>query len=154
VRRLSSATNRHIKISWMAKLKIWMVYITWAGMIFTLRWCIPPVWSSENVVPLELLRQSRVAAVAGEVAKDLKPQDVVEEAGCNFVPLVVETFGVWSPFTLKVLRKIADRTSARNGVSTKQARKNSAVCFFKDKQCLYDFTILGFAGLRLWLPCP
>jgi len=32
-----------------------------------------------------------VAAAAGEVAKDLKHQ---EEAGCDFIPLVVETFGV------------------------------------------------------------
>jgi len=56
------------------------------------------------------------------VAKDLK--DVVEEAGCDFVPLVVETFGVWSPFALKVLRTVADRITARSGASTRQARKN------------------------------
>jgi len=41
-----------------------------------------------------------VAAVAGELAKDLRHQDAVEEAGCDFFPLVVETFGVWSPFAL------------------------------------------------------
>jgi len=39
-----------------------------------------------------------VAAAAGELAKDLakdlRHQDAVEEAGCNFFPLVVETFGV------------------------------------------------------------
>jgi len=65
-----------------------------------------------------------VAAAAGEVAKDLKHQDLVEEAGCDFVPLVVETFGVWSPFALRTLHIIADRTTARSGVSTKLARKH------------------------------
>ena len=75
----------------------------------------------------------------------MKHQDVVEEAGCDFVPLVVETFGVWSPFALKVLRTIADRKTARSGASTKQARTATTVCFSMDKQCPYDFTVLGFA---------
>jgi len=65
-----------------------------------------------------------VAAAAGEVAKDLKHQAVVEEVGCDFIPLVVETFGVWSPLALRTLRTIADRTTARSGVSTKLARKH------------------------------
>jgi len=65
-----------------------------------------------------------VAAAAGEVAKDLKHQAVVEEAGCDFIPLVVETFGVWSLFALRTLRTIADHTTARSGVSTKLARKH------------------------------
>ena len=38
-----------------------------------------------------------VAAAAGELVKDQRYLDAVEEAGCDFVPLVVETFGVWSP---------------------------------------------------------
>jgi len=66
---------------------------------------------------------ARVAAAAGEVAKDLKHQDIVDEAGCDFVPLVVETFGVWSLFALKVLRTIADHTTARSGHQTSR-RKN------------------------------
>jgi len=32
VRRLDSTMNRHIKVSWTAKLKVRMVQITWAGM--------------------------------------------------------------------------------------------------------------------------
>ena len=35
-----------------------------------------------------------VAAAAGEVAKDAKHLDMVEIAGGNFIPLVVECFGV------------------------------------------------------------
>ena len=44
-----------------------------------------------------------VAAAAGELAQDQRHQDAVEEAGCDFVPLVVETFGFWSPFALQTL---------------------------------------------------
>ena len=65
-----------------------------------------------------------VASAAGELAKDQGHQDAVEEAGCDFVPLVVETFGVWSPFALQTLRTIAERTTARSGASTKQAHKH------------------------------
>ena len=65
-----------------------------------------------------------VAAAAGELAKDQRHQDAVEEVGCDFVPLVVETFGFWSPFALQTLRTIAERTTARSGASTKQAHKH------------------------------
>jgi len=64
------------------------------------------------------------AAAAEEVAKDLKHQAVVEEVGCDSIPLVVETFGVWSPFALHTFRNIADCTTARSGLSTKLARKH------------------------------
>ena len=39
---------------------------------------------------------AKVVATAGELAKDRRHQDAVEKAGCEFIPLVVETFGVWS----------------------------------------------------------
>ena len=51
-----------------------------------------------------------VAAVAGEVSKDEKHLAAVEKVGSDFIPLVVETFGVWTPFALKTLFFIADRT--------------------------------------------
>ena len=38
------------------------------------------------------------AAAAGEVAKDKKHLAAVEKVGSDFIPLVVETFGVWTPF--------------------------------------------------------
>ena len=65
-----------------------------------------------------------VAAAAGELAKDLRHQDAVEETGCEFIPLVVETFGVWSLFTLRTLRTIADHFTATSGASAKLARKH------------------------------
>ena len=58
----------------------------------------------------------KVAAAAGELAKDQRHLDAVEEAGNDFIPLVVETFGVWSPFTLQIFHTIANRMTARSGV--------------------------------------
>jgi len=48
------------------------------------------------------------AVAAGEVAKDEKHLAAVEEVGLDFIPLVVETFGVWTQFALKILYAIAD----------------------------------------------
>ena len=42
----------------------------------------------------------------------------------QFIPLVVETFGVWSPFALRTLQTIADHTTARSGASAKLAWKH------------------------------
>ena len=39
------------------------------------------------------------------------------------MPLVVETFGVWSPFALHTFHTIADYTTARSGVPTKAVQK-------------------------------
>ena len=47
-----------------------------------------------------------MAAAAGEVAKDAKYLAIEEKAGSDFIPLVVESFGVWTPFALSVLNSI------------------------------------------------
>ena len=36
---------------------------------------------------------------------------IVEKAGGDFIPLVVEGFGIWTPFALSVLHSIADHTT-------------------------------------------
>jgi len=51
-----------------------------------------------------------VAAAAGEVAKDDKHLAAVEKVDSDFIPLVVETFGIWTPF-VKQLQLIADHTT-------------------------------------------
>ena len=76
-----------------------------------------------------------IAAAARELTKDERRRDFVEDAGCDFIPLVMETFGVWSPFVLQVIYSIADHTTARSGASTRVARKNllqqlSVLCHF------------------------
>ena len=65
-----------------------------------------------------------VAAAAGEVAKDEKHLAAVEKVGSDFIPLVVETFGVWTPFALKALCTIADLTTPCSGVPRRVARRN------------------------------
>jgi len=57
------------------------------------------------------------AAAAGEVAKNEKHLAAVEKVGSDFIPLVVESFGVWTPFALKTLCTIADCTTPRSGVT-------------------------------------
>ena len=67
--------------------------------------------------------QAGVAAAAGEEAKDGRYLVSVNDHGGDFIPLVCETFGVWSPFALSTLFTIADRTTGKSGVP----RRNS--CF-------------------------
>ena len=64
-----------------------------------------------------------VAAAAGVVAKNVKHLAIVEKAGGDFIPLVVESFGIWIPFALLVLYSIADHTTTRSGISPKMARR-------------------------------
>ena len=90
---------------------------------------------------------SRVAATAQ------RHQDAVEETGCDFIPLVVETFGVWSPFALRMLQTIDDRTTARSGASNQAGQITlfmTAICIFvdqpRDQQCLHDLAIAQDIG--------
>ena len=62
-----------------------------------------------------------VAAAAGEVAKDTKHLDMVEKAGDDFIPLVVELFKIWTPFAPSILYSIAATCS---GISHKVTRRN------------------------------
>ena len=61
------------------------------------------------------------AAAAGEASKDEKHQTSVEASGGSFIPLVVESLGVWTPFAKKSLKSIATRSSLGRGLSVLQA---------------------------------
>ena len=67
--------------------------------------------------------QAGVAATAGEKAKDNRYLEFVTNDGGDFIPLVCESFGVWSPFALSTLFTIADCTTVKNGLSRKLARQ-------------------------------
>ena len=73
-----------------------------------------------NPLQDSLLSQSAVlagvAASRGEVERDAHYEEAVLGAGGIFIPLAVETLGLWSPASLKVLRDIAIRTTNRSGV--------------------------------------
>ena len=47
----------------------------------------------------------------------------MNDNGGDFIPLVCETLGVWSPYALSILGPIADRTNVRNGMPRKFARR-------------------------------
>jgi len=60
--------------------------------------------------------QAGVAAATGEVAKDTQYQDSVSDDGGDFIPLVCETFGVWTPYAISILNSIGNRTIVHQGI--------------------------------------
>ena len=83
--------------------------------------------TTQSAVIFSASSQAGVAAAVGEIAKDNQYQDnqyqdIVNDNG-DFIPLVCETFGVWSPYALSILESIADRTTVRNGLPRKFARR-------------------------------
>ena len=77
-----------------------------------------------------------VAAGRGEVDKDSHHEASVWAAGGIFVPLVVESLGLWSPNSLAILRVIALRTTSKSGASTALA-----FCHFIEQlsMCLWRY---------------
>ena len=54
------------------------------------------------------------AAEAGEVQKDLHYDSDVTNAGASFYPMIVETYGTWSTYSLEIIKVIARKTSLLN----------------------------------------
>ena len=79
--------------------------------------------TTQSAVISSASSQAGVAAAVGEIAKDTQYQDIVNDNGRDFIPLVCETFGVWSPYALSILGSIADRTTVRNGLPRKFATR-------------------------------
>ena len=57
-------------------------------------------------------------ALRGEMEKDARHKALVEAAGGEFLPLVVDNFGIW---TIEILCSIAQISTVRNGLSTGKA---------------------------------
>ena len=53
--------------------------------------------TTQSAVISSASSQAGVATAVGEIAKDNQYQDIVNDNGGDFIPLVCETFGVWSP---------------------------------------------------------
>ena len=89
-----------------------------------------------------------VAASWGEVEKDAHYEEAVLGAGGIFIPLAVETLGLWSPASLKVLRDIAIRTTNRSGAGIALACRHFlqqlSVCLWRHnaRMCLQHFSLL------------
>ena len=90
-----------------------------------------------------------VAASRGEMEKDAHHEEAVLGAGGIFIPLAVESLGLWSPASLlNILRDIAVRTTNRSGASATVAyhyfveqlsvclqKHNSHICFCTSSVC-------------------
>ena len=59
-----------------------------------------------------------IVASQGEVEKDAHHEEAVLGAGGIFIPLAVETLGLWPPASLRTLREIAVRITNRSDAST------------------------------------
>ena len=84
--------------------------------------------SVKNTFQLSSINQASTsagaAALEGEMRKDDKYEAIVGREGAVFVPLVVETLGVWTPFAKRTLKSIAARTTIKNGLSSASAYRN------------------------------
>jgi len=79
--------------------------------------------TTQSAVISSAASQAGVAAAAGEEAKDNQYLDIVNQSGGDFIPLVCESFGVWTPSALSTLFSIADRSTVKNGLPRKVARR-------------------------------
>ena len=95
-----------------ARLIIWPISSWWhITLISCLYFDLFVRSTTQSVVISSISSQTGVAAAAaGEVIKDIKYQDIVNNSGGNFIPLICETFGIWTPFALSILGSIVDRT--------------------------------------------
>ena len=114
-----------------------------------------------NSLQDSLLSQSAVlagiAAFQGEVKKDAHYEEAVLGAG-GFIPLAVETLGLWSPANLKVLRDIAIRTKNRSGAGIALVcchfLEQLSVCLWRhnSRMFLHHFSLLPV--IPLWVLSP
>ena len=97
--------------------------------------------------------QPGVAALLGEKEKDDRHAEEVERAGGLFFPLVVETFGVWAPASLVVVKDVARRTTTHGGLSCSVAWSNLlqqlSVCLWSYNARLLR-SRLSLEGSPLW----
>ena len=77
-----------------------------------------------------------MAARRGEVDKDGRHEAAVQAAGGIFIPLVVDTLGLWSPNSLIVLKNVALCTISKSSTSSALA-----FCHFLEQlsMCLWKY---------------
>ena len=68
-----------------------------------------------------LVTVAGAAGVAGEIEKDTKYDDLVSSSGSLFYPLVVKSFGAWTPASLETLRTITTKVITLNNTPFSQA---------------------------------
>ena len=68
--------------------------------------------------------QAGSAGIAGELEKDSHYRATVESLGALFFPLVVESFGLWTAHSIKLLKSIAGRVALSANISKSLAYSN------------------------------
>ena len=95
-----------------------------------------------------------VAAAKGEEDKDAHHDELVQAAGGVFVPLVVESLGLWSAASRPVLQDIALRTTTRSGISRGLAYRHLleqlSVCLWRHNA---RTSVRGFCCVYAGGPC-
>ena len=94
--------------------------------------------------------EAGAAAVAGEIQKVPHYDLDVTVAGGVFYPILVETFGTWTPYSLEIIKIIARKTSLLNKLTV-----SKAVCNIHEQfsVCLWQYNARMILD-RLHLVCP
>ncbi|XP_062520169.1 uncharacterized protein LOC134195179 [Corticium candelabrum] len=79
---------------------------------------------ANSLQPSFIITAAINAGAAAEACKDFCHADRVTAAGGIFYPLAVETLGLWTPYSLKILRSIASRISAVSHMTFSKSLNN------------------------------
>ena len=89
----------------------------------------------------------------GEMQNDEKHRQLVEENEGVFIPLVVERYGLWTPFAKKTLKSIALRTTVRSGLKEKMATRTCSNSCQQNYGAIMKTIILNILSLLPVNPC-
>ena len=147
-----------------------VVAVLWIalGMFTTLTFCmvsqlISMLLCMRNPLQDSLLSQSAVTAGVCRIAgarwrRNARHEEAVFGAGGIFIPLAVETLGLWSPASLSVLRDIALRTTTRSGAGIALACchfiEQLSVCLWRHNSRMFLHHFSLFPVSPLWELCP
>ena len=85
------------------------------------------------------------AALRGEMEKDAKHKALIEAVGGDFLPLVVDNFGIWTPSSVEILRSIARISTVWNGLST-----DKAFCYLVERLSVQLYCYNAKMILHFW----
>ena len=81
-------------------------------------------------------------ALRGEMEKD---KALVDAAGGEFLPLVVDNFGIWTPSSVEILHSIARISTVQNGLS-----KGKVFCHLVEQLSVQLYSYNAKIILRFW----
>ena len=91
------------------------------------------------------------AGDAGEIDKDGKREEEVNAAGGLFFPLIVETLGLWTPNSLRIIKLIVSKVASINRIQLHLAVKNLLLSISGLVPNIWDIPIQLICLLLLFL---